>query len=194
MDTPAHKQHLRQQIRTQRVNLPDRNVRSHQIQQTAWNLTQIQSVQSVMVYVGHRSEVQTDWLISQLLAAGSTVFVPWCADHELQLFRLQSLDELQPGAFGIPEPSSESKADSDRIGQADELDVVLVPGIAFDRAGYRLGQGKGYYDRLLSQISEACLLVGLAFDMQLVERVPVESHDVALDLIVTESQVIDIAQ
>lgn len=184
------KQLLRQQIRAQRVNLEDRELRSEQIQRTAWNLLQIQSARSVMVYVSYRSEVQTGSLISHLLEAGKTVVVPWCSAEELNLFRLESLEELRPGAYGIPEPSHELKQDSDRIGRAEELDVVLVPGIAFDRAGHRLGQGRGYYDRLLDEVRDECVLIGLAFDIQIVEEVPVEAHDVALNLIVTESEII----
>jgi len=144
-----------------------------------------------MVYVHYGSEVQTDALISLLLEAGKTVYVPWCDGDELRPFRLESLSELQPGAFGILEPSAKQRERPDRAGRAGDLEVVVVPGIAFDRAGRRLGQGKGYYDRLLSNVSDTCVLVGLAFDIQLVEGVPVEAHDVALDFIVTESEVIE---
>lgn len=144
-----------------------------------------------MVYVGYRSEVRTDALISQLLPAGKAVHVPWCDNDQLRLFRLESLSELQPGAFGIPEPPAELRHIPQRAGDACDLDVVVVPGIAFDRAGRRLGQGKGYYDRLLRDVRDDCILVGLAFDAQIVERVPVTSHDVPVDLIVTESEVIE---
>ena len=107
------------------------------------------------------------------------------------MFRLESLGELQPGAFGIPEPTAELRSRTERVGRRRDLEVVVVPGLAFDRAGRRLGQGKGYYDRLLSDVSDNCLIVGLAFDVQMVERVPAEAHDVALDVIVTESDVIE---
>jgi 5-formyltetrahydrofolate cyclo-ligase len=75
----------------------------------------------------------------------------------------------------------------DRQGKPADLDVVVLPGIAFDRQGGRLGQGKGYYDRLLADVSSKCTLIGLAFDVQLVEEVPMEPHDVRLDILITES-------
>jgi 5-formyltetrahydrofolate cyclo-ligase len=191
MDTQTLKSELRRQIRQQRVDLAHRKRRSDRIQQTAGDLPAIQSAQTIMVYVGYRSEVRTDALTSRLIEEGKTVYVPWCDDDELRPFRLESLGELQPGTFGILEPPAELKQRPERRGLASDLEIVLVPGIAFDRSGHRLGQGKGYYDRLLSDVSDDCVIVGLAFDAQLVERVPVEPHDVTLDLIVTESEVIE---
>lgn len=193
MDTRTLKQQLRRETRQRRIDLPDRQRRGEQIQQSAGNLPQLRKAEHIMIYVGHRSEVQTGTLISRLLAAGKHVYVPWCDGEELRLFRLESGVELQPGAFGIPEPPPELRRLSGRTGRASDLQAVLVPGIAFDRRGHRLGQGKGYYDRLLSQVSHGCVSIGLAYDIQLVERIPTETHDVALDLIVTESEIVQVS-
>jgi len=190
MESHLQKSELRKQIRKRRIDLPNRRQLGEQIQYAVENLPVCQSAQSVMVYVGYRSEVRTDALIPRLLEAGKTVYVPWCDEDELRLFRLETASELTPGAFGILEPPAELREDPKRAGQPSELDIVLVPGLAFDRAGGRLGQGKGYYDRLLSNVSDDCVIVGLAFDIQMVQRVPVEIHDIAIDFVVTELEVI----
>ncbi len=187
MNFQTQKQILRTEIRQRRVTLSDKEARNLKIHSNTISLTEMQSAERVMVYVGYRSEVSTKPLISQLLSAQKTVFVPWCDEDELQLFRLESLDDLQPGAFSIPEPIDELRVMKDRQGKPADLDVVVLPGIAFDRQGGRLGQGKGYYDRLLADVSSKCTLIGLAFDVQLVEEVPMEPHDVRLDILITES-------
>ncbi|MDC0262347.1 5-formyltetrahydrofolate cyclo-ligase [Planctomycetaceae bacterium] len=187
MNFQTQKQLLRTEIRQRRVALSDKEARSLKIHGNTISLAELQSAQRVMVYVGYRSEVSTVPLISHLLSAQKTVLVPWCDNDELRLFRLESLDDLQPGAFGIPEPTDELRVIRDRQGTPAELDVVVLPGIAFDRQGGRLGQGKGYYDRLLADVSPKCTLIGLAFDVQLVEEVPTEPHDVRLNILVTES-------
>jgi len=160
------------------------------IQQSAISLPELESAERVMVYVGSRSEVETRHLIDELLRLDKTLFVPWCDGDELRLFRLQSINELQPGAFGIPEPKHELRLLPDRQIDSAKIDVVFLPGLAFDAQGGRLGQGKGYYDRLLESVSQNCILIGLAFDVQLIEEVPTEPHDIKMDLIVTESEVI----
>lgn len=190
MDHPTDKQQLRSEIRKQRVSLTDREGRSEQIQRSAAALSEIVNAEQVMVYVGYRSEVATGQLIDKFLSAGKSVVVPWCQGEELQLFRLKSVSELQPGAFGIPEPMEELRTLPERQIEVRTLDAVFLPGIAFDRQGNRLGQGKGFYDRLLSEVSEKCILIGLSFEVQLVDDVPTEPHDISLDLIVTESEII----
>lgn len=190
MNFHPSKHELRQKIRQRRLDLDDRVDRSQRIQQSALSLPELQKTESLLVYVGYRSEVATLDFINQLLLAGKTVFVPWCKENELRIFRLQDLEELQPGAFGIPEPPADLRLQTSRVGRVDDLGAVIVPGVAFDHRGNRLGQGKGYYDRLLANVSDNCLLIGFAFAAQLVEQIPTESHDIRLDLIVTEETLI----
>ncbi|MBD3674740.1 MAG: 5-formyltetrahydrofolate cyclo-ligase [Planctomycetaceae bacterium] len=190
MNFQDEKQALRRQTRESRINLVHREDRSTRIQQATLGLPALRNAREIMVYVGYRSEVATQKLIRKLLQSEKTVYVPWCEENELKLFRLESFEELQPGAYDIPEPPVELRDQRDRQGSAETLDLIFVPGLAFDRRGNRLGQGKGYYDRLLSAVSDECILIGLAFGVQLVEKVPTEAHDVPLDLIVTEDEVI----
>jgi len=144
-----------------------------------------QRARVVQTYVALRHEVDTHELIRRLLRAGKQVAAPKVeAGNELQQYFIKDFSELQPGAFGILEPQPEPG----RLASPEQFDLVLVPGLAFDRAGHRLGAGKGYYDRFLAQIKAP--KIALAFAFQIVERIPVEAHDQRVDVIVTEKEVI----
>jgi len=93
------------------------------------------------------------------------------------------LEKLLPGSFGIPEPGADLP-----LANMEDINVMLVPGVAFDRKGNRLGYGKGYYDRLLAHSSHKPLLIGISFDETLYDEIPAEPHDVRMDYIVTPTQ------
>ena len=121
-------------------------------------------------------------LSGEWLAAGRTVLWPRVQeDGTLSLHALGSRGDLGSGFRGILEPSTASPAAS-----LDQVGLVLVPGVAFDRLGGRLGQGGGFYDRLLADL-EGAFSVGVAFEAQIVDTLPLEDHDVALDALVTET-------
>ena len=148
-------------------------------------------------------EVKTSSIITSCLAAGKRVFVPKVLGKrpaDMRMFELESEAQLQSfpkSAWGIPEPSSELVLASPDGCDLGIIDLVLVPGVAFDRSCNRLGHGKGYYDCFLERLL-ACnaakagpvpTFVGLGFDEQLVATVPSEAHDRPLDLLVTPSEV-----
>ncbi len=143
---------------------------------------------TVMAYVGVRNEVRTLPLLTAMLIEGKQLVVPFCAEGELRLFRLYDLDELRPGHFGIPEPSPALRRLAQRRADPRSIDLVMVPGVAFDRRGGRIGQGRGYYDRFLARLREDAFTAGLAFECQLFPAVPMEPHDVFLDAVVTEER------
>jgi len=95
------------------------------------------------------------------------------------------LEELAPGSYGIPEPK-----DSAQVVLPENIDVILVPGLAFDRSGNRLGYGKGYYDHYLLALSQEALVVGIGYDECLYDEIPAEDHDVRMDYIVTPTEVL----
>lgn len=138
--------------------------------------------QTVLCYVSSRdNEVGTHPLIEWLLTQCRTVLVPISGnDRQLSWSRLHDLRELAPARFGILEPRPEFRRITPPPGDA----VVIVPGIAFRRDGYRIGYGGGYYDRFLAGHPGAG--IGLAFDVQIIESFHPEPHDVPLDYIVTE--------
>ena len=142
-----------------------------------------------MLYVDFASEVRTRPLLPPMWAAGKQVVVPYCVGDSLALFRLESLAELAPGTLGILEPAAALRGRADRAFDPAQLDLVVVPGVAFDRRGGRLGHGKGYYDRFLRLVSPRAALVGLAFECQLFPEIPMLQHDVYLHKVITEAAV-----
>jgi 5-formyltetrahydrofolate cyclo-ligase len=143
------------------------------------------AARTVLLTLPFRSEWDTLPLIGIALAEGKKVAAPR-VNRATRMLELHALvdppRDLVPGAFGIPEPVP----GAERVAP-EGVDLVLVPGVAFDRAGRRLGYGGGYYDRLLPLLGRASRVAG-AFDVQLVERVPSAPHDLRVDVIVTESQ------
>ena len=143
------------------------------------------AARTVALYVGWRGEADP---LPLLDAAGEKrVALPVIAPGAdlLRFYAVAHAAELVPGHFGIPAPTPEAT----RAVAAADLDLVVVPGVAFDAEGRRLGLGRGYYDRLLATAPGA-LRVGFAFDWQLVASVPVEPHDLSMDLVVTERTVL----
>ncbi len=117
------------------------------------------------------------------------LFVPYCQGEQLKLFRLRSMAELAPGVFGILEPRPELRQLPDRQASMQEVDLVVVPGVAFDRQGGRLGHGRGYYDRLLAQARPDSLFIGLAYECQMVSELPLLPSDVRMHLVITEAHI-----
>jgi 5-formyltetrahydrofolate cyclo-ligase len=162
--------------------------KSRHIQALLFSIEEYQNAQCVGFYVSSGHEVETHEMIRDCFQLGKRVVVPKCGDKEgeMSFCEIGSFEELAPGAFGILEP-----CDPVKKVDLDEIDVLIVPGVGFDRKGNRLGQGGGYYDSILS-LHPRAVTIGVAFSVQLVDNIPVESHDVKVDIIVTENEVITI--
>jgi len=137
-----------------------------------------------LVYLDFRGEVGTEQVIEWALAQGIIVCAPLVVKAERRLIpvRIRSLDELVVGAYGIREPVLREE----NVIAPEQIDVVLLPGVAFNRTGGRLGYGGGYYDRFLPQLRADCVKVALAYELQVVDELPVEEHDVWYDVLITE--------
>ena len=120
---------------------------------------------------------------------GKTFAYPRVTEDRLDLFRVTSLHELAPGAFGVREPAARMENASD----PGMLDLILVPGVAFTRDGERLGRGGGFYDRLLASLPAHTCKIGVCFDSQLLHELPVETHDQRVDFLATESGLLPVA-
>lgn len=140
---------------------------------------------TVLWYAAMRGELATGDAVAAALAAGKRVVVPWCDGEELGLWRLEAWAELAPGTWGIPEPPPARRGEPQRQVAAREIELVVTPGLAFDRSGRRLGHGKGYYDRLFARAPDA-LRAGLCFSAQMFAEVPVGPLDADMDWVVTE--------
>ncbi|HWA97515.1 MAG TPA: 5-formyltetrahydrofolate cyclo-ligase [Pirellulales bacterium] len=145
---------------------------------------------TVMFYVDVRAEVRTRHALPNVLGQGKRIIVPWCnAAGELELFHLENMDELAVGMYKILEPREDLRLLPQKQVGIAELDLVMVPGVAFDRRGARMGHGKGYYDKLLENARSDTPLVALAFECQLFPEIPTQDHDVFMDKIITESAI-----
>jgi 5-formyltetrahydrofolate cyclo-ligase len=143
--------------------------------------------QTVMYYIDVRSEVRTRHDLPQALTQGKKIVVPWCNDQgELELFHLENMNELAIGMYKILEPAPALRLLKAKQVKAQELDLIMVPGVAFDRSGARMGHGKGYYDKLLQHARPDAPLAALAFECQLFPEIPTASHDIFMDSIITE--------
>lgn len=183
------KQALRRQVRATRNAQPDKDFLSRLICETCMALPQYQLARTIMWYLDTRSEVRTRPSLAQALTREKRIIVPYCQGSELGLYSLKTIEECAPGAWQIPEPAMHLREDLDKRVMPQELDFILVPGVAFDRTGGRLGNGYGYYDRLLAQVRSDTLLVGISFESQVLEALPLAPHDIRMDRVITEAAI-----
>lgn len=135
----------------------------------------------IFCYLSLPDEVQTDKIIDEALETGKEVFVPVITGNQILPAQLKNLKEVKIGPLGIRQPNHPQL-------QANQIsfDLIITPGIVFDRQLFRLGFGKGYFDRFLSDYKGKTLLIGLAFKEQIINQLPIESWDVPLDEVLTD--------
>ncbi len=189
------KARLRQWAKNQRARLDQRDRLSARICQRLADLPAYRDAQTVLWYVGIGDEVSTRELLARTLQQGNrTIAVPYCTRDSsgnrcLGLWRLDAMTELSVTDWGLLEPPQQRWQEADKNMTAQDLDAVIVPGLAFDRQGGRLGYGAGFFDRLLARLRADSVTIGLSFEAQIVEHVIMEAHDVGLDWLVTETAV-----
>lgn len=144
----------------------------------------------IMIFSSFRSEIDTTNIIDEILISGKILYMPLCMKktNEIVTCRVSNLEALESSSYGILEP----RKDTLFIGDCRDLDLIIVPGAAFDMRGHRIGYGAGYYDRLLNRPEMKAATLGFCYDLQIVSHVPNSSHDVSLDYIATEKGVFKI--
>ena len=161
---------------------------SRDIMRTFMELLEYAEAQTVMFYVDVRAEVRTRFDLPVALQQGKKVVVPWCNDEgELELFHLESMDELEIGMYNILEPAAHLRDITIKRTEVSELDLIMVPGVGFDSRGGRTGMGKGYYDKCLEHARPDATIVAVCFECQIFEEIPVQSHDIYMDKVITEA-------
>lgn len=186
-ETSTKKQEMRKSAHANRKNQQNKDEISVTIVSRFMDLPEYAAAGTVMFYVDVRDEVRTRHALPQALQGGKRIVIPYCVDGELELFHLESMDELEVGMYKILEPKEELRAvDSKRL-KPEDLDLIMVPGVAFDSDGGRTGHGKGYYDKLLEHARAETPLIALAFECQMFPEIPCESHDIYMDKVVTET-------
>jgi 5-formyltetrahydrofolate cyclo-ligase len=188
-EVSERKNAIRKQAHENRRTQPDKDGVSTAIVDRFMELPEYNSAKTVMFYVDVRDEVRTRHALPEALTTGKRIVVPYCVDGELELFWLESMDELGLGMYRILEPKADLRNVASKKLQPQDLDLIMVPGVAFDRQGGRTGHGKGYYDKLLEHAKPQTPLVALAFECQLFDEIPMDSHDIYMDKVVTESAV-----
>lgn len=185
-----NKSELRKYMVNKRSRIPAkiRTEKSEIIMNKLRSLQVYNEAELILVYVSFRSEVETHSFINQALKDGKRIAVPMTISEGKQLIpcEISSLDELAPRTLGILEP------DRNNIKEVSgkDIDLAVVPGLAFDSHGNRLGFGAGYYDRFLPSLRKDAAKIGVCFGEQLVEQLPVEAFDVPLDGVLTNLGII----
>lgn len=182
---------IRQQIR--KNSLARRDALASEVRSSASSLIAasvlrtLEDARRLHCYLNFRSEVETRTLIASLLSRHCEIVVPVVQDgttSTMEHHLLTSLSDLDTGHYGLPLPKSID------LCHPGELDAVIVPLAAFDRDGNRLGYGKGFYDKFLSELGPTIPRIGLAFAVQETDLIPTEPHDQTLHFIITESEII----
>ena len=189
MTMQAAKIELRKSVIERRasMSLPARQTANRTISKRVLAMGGFNDAQTVMAYMSIAAEFSTMEFVRATLAHGKILILPKVSrdEKQLNLFRVKNIDtDLTPGIWEILEPNPER---CEKI-SAEDIEFVLVPGVAFDAQCNRLGYGGGFYDRLLDDLGPFASLVAPAFALQIVERVPIEEHDIPLNVIITEDQ------
>ena len=188
-DFQERKAAIRKQAHENRKNQEDKEAVSIAIMNRFMELPEYDAARTVMFYVDVRDEVRTRQALPAALATGKRIVVPYCVDGELELFWLEAMDELELGMYRILEPKNELRDVVPKRLQPGDLDLIMVPGVDFDKNGGRTGHGKGYYDKLLEHAKPETPLVALAFECQMFDEIPMDHHDIFMDKVVTENNV-----
>lgn len=180
------KKQLRKAMLQKRKELSDSEiaVKNSAITEKLLELEKVQSAELILPFVSARGEVGTREFISKCLEAGKTVAVPRCIDgSNMEFCVIHTFDDLEKGMYGIDEPKEYCEV----IRAEDaENSVLIVPALCFDANGYRLGYGKGYYDRFISRYKG--YTVGVCYSEFITDDIPVDGYDRCVDIVITEEQ------
>jgi 5-formyltetrahydrofolate cyclo-ligase len=185
-DAVAAKKELRARMRAIRAAIPpeERAVLAARAESRLLALPEVRDARCVLLFYSFGSEIPTAVLIRRLLARGRRVLLPFLTEGSMEAAEVRPGDPLHPTDYGPREPARRVPVDP------AALDVVITPGLAFDRRGHRLGYGGGSYDRYLTRLHPAAARVGIGFSSQIVDEIPVEETDEPVDAVVTDEAVI----
>ena len=194
-DSYAMKERIRAVIRDRRMNLSDdilsgcdKELSSYLEEFIRDEMGRSLGDITVASYMPFRGEISTKTFCSKVLASGGVLLMPRLEDNEIVFHKVSSLEEgFEIGSFGISEPKAELP-----VFDVNKADIVIVPGIAYNDEGIRLGQGGGYYDRLFERLGgdspdRKALIIGVCYDFQLMSSIPVDEWDMAVDVLIDVS-------
>lgn len=180
------KQLIRQRLLDQRQQLDDSIVVqwSATVQESILDSAPYVNAESLALYASFHNEVRTDRLLTAALFANKQVCYPRLENGRIVFVEVAGVEDLATGHFGVLEPQGK------KVVAPEKLNLILVPGVGFDRRGNRIGYGFGYYDRVLVECCNA-EFVGMAYTFQVVERLEEEKHDIRLDYLATECEMFE---
>ncbi len=187
------KESLRAEIKAKREKLLAEEVKekSRLIKEKLFSLPEFKSAHTVAFYADLKEskEVETGEMIKESLEMGKRVLIPITdlIGKKLVFSEIRKLEDLSPGTFDILEPIPELR----KILPYEAIRLIVVPGVAFDLHGHRIGYGLGFYDRCLSKLTRYVTKIGLAFELQIVDKLPREDHDIKLNKVITEERIIE---
>ncbi|MBN1645406.1 5-formyltetrahydrofolate cyclo-ligase [Candidatus Woesearchaeota archaeon] len=179
---------IRRNLKKTRQDIPvDMHaIMSKKIHQRLKGLDEYKNLRTLSCYISIEDEVETRWLIKEMLRDGKELSIPYIDvhSHKMRMGIIKDLKEehMQIGEYDIPEPSLKEGI------EPNEIELIIVPGLAFDGHCNRLGRGKGYYDAFLQETRG--VKIGLAFDSQVIATVPHDKNDIPMDMIITEKRII----
>ncbi|MBS6007440.1 MAG: 5-formyltetrahydrofolate cyclo-ligase [Clostridium baratii] len=183
------KKELRKEIIKKRDELDctEKTIKDKKIIEKLKDTKEYKEAKGIFVYIGFGSEINTKILIEDALEDGKEVCVPKVIKKDMVFIKINSLENLVTSSYGILEPVGDKNNFN-----VDNLGLIIMPGLAFDKQGNRLGYGRGYYDKFLSNNKINVKKIALAYDFQILDKVPSEEHDIKVDSIITEEKEIEI--
>ncbi len=176
----SRKKALRKKIKELKDNIPEKELdkQSVSIKEKLTSLPEFRNAVHILLYWSLPDEVDTKQILREWFKK-KNLYLPVISGNDLKIVAFEGEDKMIPDAkYGIPEPVGEKLKDESLI------DLVIVPGIAFDKQNNRLGRGAGYYDRILKRLKNSTK-AGFAFDFQLIDKIPVEPHDIKMDMVIS---------
>jgi len=158
----------------------DKDSKSNEILSQLLDLKEFKEAKRIKCYVSKDPEVDTHKLIIHVLKSKGSIIVPFVQGC-MKCSEIKEFSQLTKGKYDILEPKQKTES-------KQEPDLIIIPGIAFDRKGNRIGFGQGYYDKFLSKTKAK--KIALAYDFQIIKNIPIESHDISMDMIITNKEVI----
>ena len=187
---------LRKRIREIRGSLKEPEIfsKSLSIESLFFRLSELESLKNLLIYMASLPEVQTRGIIEKCLKKNVSIYLPLVDLSHGKIFfsRVSDFDNgLEKGPFGIFQPKFYKQ---NLLGDTTDIDLIVVPGMAFDEKGGRLGNGKGFYDKFLATVPPHITIIALAFELQIVDEIILFNHDIPVHKIITEKRIISCAR
>ncbi len=184
MSDLAEKKLIRKEILCRRDNMTGTEVlqKSKEISERLFSLDCYKSAKVIFSYISNRNEVDTKSINMRVLKDGKKLAVPRVNGDLMDFYFINGYEDLEDGYFGISEPKIYTKK-----ADADECELMLVPGVVFDKNFHRIGYGKGFYDKYIDKRDNSFVKIGLAYDFQILDKIPCDRFDISMDMIIMNS-------